>query len=95
MKKTSAEYLKEIEAAIAAVVGPKSIAPEKYLRRDLDVQSLDLVEIFFELKRRTGHDALATHLFAAAGQCGPAADIQVQRLLEIVLATEAASSEQS
>ena len=86
MKKDKEAYLKDIERAIESVVGPKKITPESFLRSDLDVQSLELIEVFFELKRLTGQDALAAVLFAATRDMSLTADIKVSELLEIIAA---------
>jgi hypothetical protein len=86
MKKDKEAILKYIERAIESVVGPKKITPESLLRRDLNVQSLELIEVFFELKRLTGQDALAGILFAATRDMSFTADISVSELLEIIAA---------
>lgn len=85
-------YLHEIAQAVELVVGPKTITPQSYLRRDLDVQSLELAEIFFQLRRITGLDGLAEILFAAAHSEDAPMDIQVSGLQEALQAKKAALS---
>jgi hypothetical protein len=86
MTKDKEAILKDIKRAIESVVGPKEMTPESFLRRDLDVQSLELIEVFFELKRLTGQDALASVLFAATRDTSFTADIKVSELMEIIAA---------
>jgi hypothetical protein len=92
MERRKDSYMVEIQRAIELVVGPKSFTPQSYLRRDLDIQSLDLAEIFFQLRRLTGLDGLAEILFAAAHSSEAPMDIQVSRLHEALLSKAAASN---
>lgn len=92
MNSGNESYMSEIAQAVELVVGPKSITPQSYLRRDLDIQSLELAEIFFQLRRLTGLDGLAEILFAAAHSEDAPMDIQVSRLQDALRAKKAALS---
>ena len=83
-------YMSEISEAVKLVVGQRSFTPQSYLRRDLEIQSLELAEIFFQLRRLTGLDDLAEMLFAAAHSEDAPMDIQICRLQEALVAKKAA-----
>lgn len=81
--KTNSDYLKDLELAIQCVLGPKTVTAESLLRRDLGIQSLDLIEIMFELKRLTGRDAWSAALQAATRH-GWNSDFSAGELVEIL-----------
>jgi acyl carrier protein len=55
-KKTEQDFVKPIAEAVEAAIGKKfdSITLETYLRDDLGLESIDLVDIGFELERIVG-----------------------------------------
>ena len=86
MAKDAASFLADIQKAIETVVGPKKISQQTFLKRDLGIHSIDLVDIFFELENLTGFDVLGgAVMLAPAGSENLTADLQVGQLLEYLV----------
>lgn len=55
---TDMEMFTQVEAAVREVLNSKEgeIKPESYFRADLGAESIDLLDISFELEKRTGKE---------------------------------------
>ncbi len=80
---TEAELLAKVQASIATAIGAEEneLTPEKKIFQDLGVDSVDFLDISYEVEQKTGFDV--TSIF---DQEEPTAELTIQGLVELLKA---------
>jgi acyl carrier protein len=80
-------FLDAISRAIERVVGPRKVSLGSYLKKDLDLESIDLVDMGFELEQlvdfRFDSHELYLHLRSVAASGTD--DVQVKQVAQFLL----------
>ena len=84
--KTENDFFQAIQEAVEIVVGPHKINRQTFLKRDLKIDSVHLVDISFELEHLTGLPVkLHAILLGATGPSANSNDLQVQDILSYLM----------
>ena len=78
---TEAELLAKVQASIATAIGaePSELTPEKKIFQELGVDSVDFLDISYEVEQETGFDVTA--IFDGEE---PSAELTIQGLVDLL-----------
>lgn len=80
-RKTDADFLEDVRQAVRRVTGPRELTEQSWLRSDLRIDSIDLVDIAFELESLTGLNVGLRELLLAQENSPRPHDLQVAELI--------------
>ncbi|MGZ3737862.1 MAG: hypothetical protein ACXVB9_00715 [Bdellovibrionota bacterium] len=80
--KTDTELLRDLEQAIARVVGPRPFTMDTFLKKDLQINYIDLVDLSFELEEITGIEFRFNQLLLAGDIGASPNDLQVRQIID-------------
>lgn len=81
------KYLNSIFESIVEIKGPVEIGPEKRIVTDLNFESIDVIDLFFEIQKRTSVEIDINEIAIAIGGTEGRRfnDIKISDILEYLL----------